>query len=64
LFIIFSQLGSALNFEKYIPWAIPALASGIAGKTLLNFGSIVSLFGMSILGLIATIAWWRYADYD
>ena len=62
--IIFSQLGCALNFGKYIPWAIPALASGIAGKALLNFGSIVSLFAVSILGLIATIAWWRYADYD
>ena len=62
--IIFSQLGSALNFGRYIPWAIPALASGIAGKATLNFGSSVSLFGVSILGLIATIAWWRYADYD
>ena len=33
-------------------------------KSTIEFGSIVSLFGVSILGLIATIAWWRYADYD
>ena len=62
--IIFSQLGSALNFGKYIPWAIPALASGITGKVILNLWSIISLFGISILGFISTIAWWRYADYN
>mgnify|MGYP000919957960 CR=1 FL=1 len=62
--ILFSQLGSALNLGKYIPWSIPALASGITGKVAFNLGSIISLFGVSVLGLISTIAWWRYTDYN
>ena len=62
--VLFSQLGSALNLGEYIPWSIPALASGIAGKVIFNLGSVMSLFGVSILGCISTIAWWRYADYN
>ena len=62
--ILFSQLGSALNLGEYIPWSIPALASGITGKVAFNLGSIISLFGVSVLGLISTIAWWRYTDYN
>ncbi len=62
--ILFSQLGSILNLGEYIPWAIPALASGITGKVIFNLGSIISLLGVSVLGLISTIAWWRYADYN
>ena len=62
--ILFSQLGSVLNLGEYIPWSIPALASGLAGKVVFNLGSIISLFGVSILGFIATIAWWKYADYN
>ena len=62
--ILFSQLGSALNLGEYIPWSIPALASGITGKVSFNLGSIISLFGVSILGLVSTIAWWRYTDYN
>lgn len=62
--MIFSQLGSALNLGEYIPWAIPALASGITGKVIFNLRSIISLFGVSVLGLISTIAWLRYADYN
>lgn len=62
--MLFSQLGSALNLGEYIPWSIPALASGITGKVIFNLRSIMSLFGVSVLGLISTIAWWRYADYN
>ena len=62
--ILFSQLGSVLNLGEYIPWSIPALVSGLAGKVVFNLGSIISLFGISILGFIATIAWWKYADYN
>lgn len=62
--ILFSQLGSVLNLGEYIPWSIPALASGVTGKAIFNLGSMISLFGVSILGFIATIAWWKYADYN
>ena len=62
--ILFSQLGSALNLGEYIPWSIPVLASGITGKVVFSLGSIISLFGVSVLGLVSTIAWWRYADYS
>lgn len=62
--VLFSQLGSALNLGEYIPWSIPALASGITGKVIFNLGSVISLFGVSILGCISTIAWWRYVDYN
>ena len=62
--ILFSQLGSALNLGEYIPWSIPALSSGITGKVAFNLGSIISLFGVSVLGLVSTIAWWRYTDYN
>lgn len=62
--ILFSQLGSALNLGQYIPWSIPALASGMTGKAIFHLGSAISVFGISVLGLVSTIAWWRYADYD
>lgn len=62
--VLFSQLGAALNLGEYIPWSIPALASGITGKIIFNLGSMIGLFGVSILGYILTIAWWRYADYN
>ncbi|QOW61030.1 ABC transporter permease [Treponema pedis] len=62
--MLFSQLGSALNLGEYIPWSVPALASGITGKVIFNLGGVISLLGISILGLILTIAWWRYADYN
>jgi ABC-2 type transport system permease protein len=62
--IIFSQIGSALNLGEYIPWSIPALASGITGKVIFNLRGVMNLFGVSVLGLISTIAWLRYADYN
>ena len=62
--VLFSQLGSAFNLGEYIPWSVPALASGITGKMIFNLGSIISLFGVSILGCVSTIIWWRCTDYN
>lgn len=48
----------------YFPWAIPALISGVVGPNLPHpdVFSYIILASTSILGLIATLAWWRFAD--
>lgn len=48
----------------YFPWAIPALIGGVAGPNLPYPGlvSYIILVSTFILGLIGTLAWWRYAD--
>lgn len=52
------------SIMPYIPWAIPALYSGLLGP---NFAypdmiSYFILFSTSIFGLMGTLAWWRFAD--
>lgn len=48
----------------YLPWALPALHSGIAGEAapLPTAGSYLIYTITIVSGLIATTAWWRYAD--
>jgi ABC-2 type transport system permease protein len=59
-FMMVAIPGSAL----YIPWAIPALFCGAAGPSGPHLGaaSYIILLLTSILGLIMTLAWWRFAD--
>ncbi len=64
--LILSQIVVAMGFGEFFPWSIPALASGIAGEesaALTNI-SLSIVFLTSIIGLISTIFWWRYADQD
>jgi ABC-2 type transport system permease protein len=48
----------------YIPWAIPALYSGLLGPNFAypNVTSYIILFSTCIFGVIGTVAWWRFAD--
>ena len=59
-----SQFVAALGFAQYFPWSILMLYAGAAGAESAQLGiiSYVILFLTSILGLIGTLAWWRYAD--
>ena len=52
------------GFAPYIPWAIPALYCGAAGPTGPHIGaaSYIILLLTSIIGLIITMVWWRFAD--
>ena len=64
LTLIISQFIGLVGLGPYFPWAIPTLYSGAAGIEGASLGiiSYVILFTTSILGLIGTFAWWRYAD--
>ncbi len=66
LTIVISQIIAALGFGEYFPWSIPAVASGLTGEegTILKNSSLAIVVFTSILGLMSTIFWWRYADQD
>jgi len=52
------------GISPYFPWAIPGLASGVAG-TAAPKPEMISFFILgvtSFLGVAGTAAWWRYAD--
>ncbi|MGZ7067305.1 MAG: ABC transporter permease [Methanobacterium sp.] len=48
----------------YVPWAIPALISGLVGPNLPSPGiiSYIALISTCIFGLVSTLLWWRFAD--
>lgn len=52
------------SIAPYFPWAIPGLISGLLGPNFPYPGiiSYIILFSTSILGVISTLAWWRFAD--
>jgi ABC-2 type transport system permease protein len=52
------------GITPYFPWAIPGLCSGVAGpfSPKPEVISYIILGITSILGVVGTAAWWRYAD--
>ncbi len=67
-FIIFtmllSQLGSAIGLGEYIPWSIPALASGMMGKVVFNPLGLINLIVLSAVGYVLTVFWWKHVDQN
>lgn len=64
--VVLSQIVAAIGYGEFFPWSIPALVSGITGTTIFNYISFTIVVSVSILGLLATISWWKYSDqtYD
>jgi len=64
LTVFLSQIAAALGWGAYFPWAIPALASGAAGPSAQELGlESYAIVGLdALLGLVGTLAWWRWAD--
>lgn len=60
--IVFSQVVAALGYGDLFPWAVPAVASGISGEGMIEYAGLLSVVLTSLLGLSATVAWWKYAD--
>ena len=62
--VVLAQIIGALGFGAYVPWAIPALFSGLGSEAggSLNFMSYTILVVTSIAGLFGTVYWWKYVD--
>ncbi|WP_379156473.1 ABC transporter permease [Paenibacillus sp. sgz5001063] len=64
LTIVIAQFGSGVGLAEYIPWAVPGLLSGASGEEhahLQTFSRMLPYLTGSI-GIVGTLAWWRYAD--
>jgi ABC-2 type transport system permease protein len=64
LTLIIAQFSGLVSLGPYFPWAIPGVYSVGGGTEGMQLGvaSFIILFFTSILGLIGTFAWWRFAD--
>jgi len=68
LALILGQIVNQIGYGQFYPWMIPMLHSGAAqalsGKTKepLGFISYLLVLLVGVAGIIATGAWWRYAD--
>ena len=63
--LVFAQIIAALGYGTYFPWSIPGIYAGSGGKELqqtLNSVSYLVLIATSLIGYIATLLWWKYAD--
>jgi ABC-type transport system involved in multi-copper enzyme maturation permease subunit len=66
LTVVFAQIIGAIGYGAYVPWAVPALYSGLgsdAGGSL-GFASYALVALTGIAGQVATIYWWKYADQE
>jgi len=64
LTLLMGQFSVAVGLEPYVPWAIPGSYSVavITGGAQLGAISYIILVLTCLIGLAATLAWWRYAD--
>jgi len=67
LTLIIAQFAGVVGLGPYFPWGIPleyTTTIGVEGAQLGNISYVILflLFLTSILGLIGTLIWWRFAD--
>jgi ABC-2 type transport system permease protein len=57
-----AQVAAILGWGAYIPWAIPAVAAGVAPDQEATAASWLIVVATGALGILATIRWWRSPD--
>lgn len=64
LTVVFAQIIGALGFGAYVPWAVPALYSGLGSEAGGTTGGVSYLIVVltGVAGLVATVYRWKYAD--
>ena len=61
--LMLAELGIVLGWGSLIPWAIPALAAGVAATSPLEFPSLVAVMITAIAGAVTTVLFWTRADH-
>jgi ABC-2 type transport system permease protein len=64
LMVFLAQILAAMGWGAWFPWSVPPLFAGLAGPRgeLLGLQSYALVAATSVAGLLATFAWWTFAD--
>lgn len=64
LALVMAQIIAATGYGNYFPWAIPGIYSGASGdyRLQLNVLSYLLVILTSIVGYLASVFYWKYAD--
>jgi ABC-2 type transport system permease protein len=59
-----SQILAVLGWGAWFPWSVPALVAGAGGTAVepVTPAGVALVLAVSLVGLVATIAWWERAD--
>jgi ABC-2 type transport system permease protein len=59
-----SQVLAVLGWGAWFPWAVPAILAGAGGVAVepVGPGGIAMVVLASVVGIVATVAWWERAD--
>jgi ABC-2 type transport system permease protein len=65
LSLFIAQISAAMGWGAFVPWAIPALYSGISGPRGEAVGALSFLIVAltSLAGVVATLVWWKRSDH-
>lgn len=65
LVLVLAQIIAAAGWGEFFPWSIPALYAGIGGVQNLSLSPIsyVLVGATGLIGVIATLVWWEWADH-
>jgi ABC-2 type transport system permease protein len=60
--LLLAQVSAILGWGAYIPWAIPAIAAGVDPTQAATGVSWLIVVATGVLGVWATVHWWRGPD--
>ncbi len=65
ILLVLAQVIGVMGMGSYFPWSVPGLYSGSGGPEMMaqvNEISFGILIATSLMGYVASLLWWRYAD--